>query len=189
MHRDGRPPLEQVKSGLRLASKMLAAFGTVLLFANGCSRIQAMELPHYPFIGIIMVALSIGIMIVTVRYWAEWFSALCAYGALRLLTRGLLFASAYHVSTLSVACLLAGLLVMALLTYRFTSKRYVMTQLDKATLVISTVCMLTSLLFSESSRSVAVFSVGGLCLLVSWLAYSARKHNYRKSHRSPALPI
>jgi len=189
MNRDIRPPLEQVKSGLRLVSKMLAAFGTVLLFIDGCSRIQAVELPQYSLVGIAMVTLSICIMLVTVRYWAASFFGLVAYIALRCLIRGLLFASTNHISTLSIARLFAGLLVAALLTYRFTSKRYVVNQLDRITLVIAVVCILASLLFEDSYRSVAVFSVGDLCLFVSWLAYRARKYSDRKSHQSPALPI
>ncbi len=188
MPRDKRPPLEQVKSGFRIVGRMLAVFSVALGFLIGCRKIQIPQLPHDPLIGIIIVVLSVGIMIATARYWAAWFFGLVAYCAWRFLSRGFFLASVSHTSMLLMAGSFAGTLAMAFLTYRFTSKRYTVTALDRATLVIATICLLlTIVFFADTYRSAVVFSVGVVALFVSWLAHRISK--YQRSHRRKSLQV
>lgn len=190
MPRDKRPPLEQVKSGFRIVGRMLAVFGVALGFIVGCVKIQTPELPHDLLFGIVLVVLSIGIMVGTARYWAAWFFGLVAYCAWRCLSRGFLLASAHHISMLLMAGMFTGLLVMAFLTYCFTSKRYTLTQLDRATLVIAAVCLLlTTTLFADTYRTAIVFSLGVVSLFVSWLAHRISRYQLSQRRRSLRIPV
>jgi hypothetical protein len=136
MKHDKRPPLEQVKSGFRITRKMLAALAVALVFYGGCAIIKNSQHPSGWILGIIIIALSTITMAATVRFWMAGFAGFIAFGAWRSLG-GIFFAKANHLSTQYKAVFAVTIFAMAILCYRFTSKKFLLRPLDRASIVIA----------------------------------------------------
>jgi hypothetical protein len=88
MKHDKRPPLEQVKSGFRIAGKMLAALAVALVFYGGCTMIKNSQHPSGWILGTIIIALSIITVAATVRFWMALDSLVSSHSALGALWVG-----------------------------------------------------------------------------------------------------
>src|ERR1700719_4333213 len=93
---DKRPVKEQVKSGFRIAGKLVAAFCIAGIFYSGCALVQQATRSSQIVSGWLLITLSIVVMAITVRFWAGGFVGFIAYATLRLLV-GTLFASSLRV--------------------------------------------------------------------------------------------
>ena len=185
MNRDRRPVVEQVKSGFRIVGKMLAAFAIAVTFMLGCELIRA---PRHSQIalGWVLVIMSVLAMTATVRFWAAGFFGFIAYGALRSL--GVVFvADVFHVSRLYMVIVSASVLAMAILSHRFISKKLHITPIDRASIVTAAGCVLLTVLFGDTYKSVAVFNAGNFSLLPSWWAARISRLNRHRSHATPAM--
>ncbi len=90
VRRDRRPVKEQVKSGFRIAGKLVAAFCIAAVFYSGCALVQQAAGSSQVVSGWVLITLSIVAMAITVRFWAGGFVGFIAYAALRLLVGTLL---------------------------------------------------------------------------------------------------
>jgi hypothetical protein len=164
---------EQVKSGFLIAGKLVAAFCIAGVFLSGYALIQDTS-PAQTLIGWLLIALSIVVMALTVRFWAAGFFGFAALAALRLFG-SILFASSLRVSPLYMLTLTASMFAMSALCIRFVSRRPHIARIDRASLVLAAICVLLSLPLMDSYRSVAVLNVGNVALVLSWLATRASR--------------
>lgn len=148
-------------------------------------RLKNPQSSYDSFLGATIVVVSIVTMAATVRFWMDGFAGFIAYGAVRSVG-GVFFAKSFHVSTQYVVIFSIFLFTMAFLSYRFTAKRFVLRPVDRASIVIAAVCLLASLLFGNTYRSLAIFAVGDFALFLSWLADERRKA-HRRAHTAPAV--
>jgi hypothetical protein len=175
---------KQIKSGLLIAGKLVAALCIAATFLSGCALIQEATKSSQVVIGWLLIILSIFVIAFTVRFWAAGFVGFVAYAALRLFG-GTLFASSLHVSPLYLLSMAGSLLAMSILCVRFASGKRRITQIDRASLVIAAICALLSLPLMDSYKSVAVLNVGNFVLGLSWLA--ARSSHRQSVHNNPAI--
>ncbi len=178
MRRDNRPVKSQVKSGFLIAGKLVAAFCIAAVFLSGCALIQERASSSQTVIGWLLIAISIVVMAVTVRFWAAGFIGFVAYAGLRFFG-GTLFASSLRVSPFFMLSLAASMFAMSMLCIRFVSHNPHITGIDRASLVLAATCVLLSLPL-DSYRSVAVLNVGNVVLVLSWLA-ARISHQARQS--------
>jgi hypothetical protein len=172
----------QVKSGLLIGGKLVAAFCIAAVFLSGYGLVQeAASLPEI-VIGWLLITLSIVLMAFTVRFWAAGFFGFIAYPALRLLG-GTLFAKAPH-HMLSVA---ASLFAMSILCIRFASGKPRVTRIDRASLVLAAIGALLSLPLMDSYRSVVVLNVANVALVLSWLAARASRQAQHSVQTTAAI--
>jgi hypothetical protein len=169
----------QVKSGFLIAGKLVAAFCIAAVFLSGCALIQERASSSQTVIGWLLIAISIVVMAVTVRFWAAGFIGFVAYAGLRFFG-GTLFASSLRVSPFFMLSLAASMFAMSMLCIRFVSHNPHITGIDRASLVLAATCVLLSLPLMDSYRSVAVLNVGNVVLVLSWLA-ARISHQARQS--------
>jgi len=187
MNRDRRPVIEQVKSGFRIVGKMLVAFAIAVTFTAGCELIRAPRHSAQTVLGSVLIIVSILVMTTTVRFWAAGFFGFIAYCALRFLS-GVFLADTFHVSRFYMAIVSASAFAMAILSYRFTPKKFHITAIDRASIVIAAGCVLLTFLSGDTYKGIAVFNAGNLSLLISWGAARISRHNRHRSHVAPAMP-
>jgi len=180
MNRDSRPVVEQVKSGFRIVGKMLVAFAIAVTFMAGCELIRAPRYSSQLVLGWVLIVMSILVMITTVRFWAAGFFGFIAYGALRSLG-GVFVADVFHVSRLYMAIVSVSAFAMAMLSHRFTSRKVHITPIDSASIVIAASCVLVTVLFGDTYKSLVVFNMGNLALLLSWWTARISRHNRHKN--------
>jgi hypothetical protein len=183
--RDRRPVREQVKSGFLIAGKLVAAFCIAVVFLSGCALVHEAASSSQTAIGWLLIILSIVVMASTVRFWAAGFVGFIAYGALRCFG-GTLFASSLRVSALLMLSVAASLLAMSVLSIRFVSRKPRITRIDRASLVIAAVSVLSAFTLMDSYRGVATLNVGNLALLLSWWAARASRKTPHSIHH-PAV--
>ena len=163
MRHDRRPVKTQVKSGLLIGGKLVAAFCIAAVFLSGCGLVQEAASLSEIVIGWLLITLSIVLMAFTVRFWAAGFFGFIAYAALRLLGGTLFAKSPLHM--LSVA---ASLFAMSILCIRFASGKPRVTRIDRASLVLAAIGALLSLPLMDSYRSVVVLNVANVALVLSF---------------------
>ena len=161
----------------------MAAFCIAVVFLSGCALIQEGARPSQTVIGWLLITLSIGVMAVTVSFWAAGFVGFVALAALRLFG-GTLFAGSLSVSLLYMLSLAASMFAMSMLCIRFASRRPRITQIDRASLVLAAICVLLSLPLMDSYRSVAVLNVGNVALVLAWLAARASRQARQSVHNT-----
>lgn len=186
MNRDRRPVIEQVKSGFRIVGKMLVAFAIAVTFMAGCALLRTPKYSYQLDVGWALIFMSILVMTATVKFWAAGFFGFIAYGAWRSLG-GVLVADVYHVSRLYMVIVSVSAFAMALLSYRFTSRRLHIRAIDRASIVIAASCVLLTFLFGDNYWGLAVFNAGNLSLLLSWGVVRLARHNRHKSHAAPEM--
>jgi hypothetical protein len=182
---DRRPVKEQVKSGFRIAGKLVAAFCIAGIFYSGCALVQQATRSSQIVSGWLLITLSIVVMAITVRFWAGGFVGFIAYATLRLLV-GTLFASSLRVSPLYLLSVAASLFAMGMLSIRFASLKPHLTRPDRASLVLAAICFLVSLPLMDSYRSVAVLNVGNVALVLSSLGARAARQARQSFHSTAA---
>ena len=165
MKRDKRPVREQIKSGLLIAGKLVAAFFIAGTFLSGCALIQT----HQLLIGWFLVVVSTTVIAFTAKFWAAGFIGFITYGALRFLG-GTLFADRLHMSAVYMLSVTASLFAMTILGFRFVSDKPRINPIDRASLVAAAICLLSFFLVTDPHRSLVVLNTGNLALLVSWWA-------------------
>jgi hypothetical protein len=186
MARDKRPALEQIKSGFLIVAKMLGAFGIAVTFLTGTVLIRTPRYSYDIALGWLLIIVSVVVMTTTVRFWAAGFGGFVAYGAWRSLG-GILFAGAYQVSRLYMGFVSASMFAMAILCFRFTSKKVRITPIDRASVVIAASCVLVAVLFGDTYKSIAVFNVGNLALFLLWWASRVSRHSRHRKHTASAV--
>lgn len=183
VRRDRRPVTEQVKSGFIIAGKLVAAFCIAAVFLSGCALIREGASLSQTVIGWLLITLSIVVMAITVRFWAAGFAGFVALATLRLFG-GTIFASSLRVSPLYMLGFAASMFVMSILCIRFVSRRPHITRIDRASLVLAAICVLSSLPLMDSYRSVAALNVGNVALVFSWLAARASRQARQSVHNT-----
>ena len=186
MNRDRRPVIEQVKSGFRIVGKMLVAFAIAVTFMAGSALIRAPRYSYQFALGWALILMSILVMTTTVRFWAAGFFGFIAYGALRSLG-GVFVADVFHVSRLYMFIVSLSAFAMALLSYRFTSRRLHITAIDRVSIVIAASCVVLTFLFGDNYLGLAVFNAGNVSLLVSWAVARLSRHNRHKTQAVPEM--
>jgi hypothetical protein len=186
MKRDRRPVIEQVKSGLRIVGKMLAAFAIAVTFMAGSALIRTHQYSYQLAIGWALILISVLVMTATVRFWAAGFFGFIAYGAYRSLG-GVLVADVFHVPRLYMVIASVSAFAMALLSYRFTSRRLHVTAIDRASICIAASCVLLTFLFGDNYWGLAVFNAGNVSLLLSLAVVRLSRHNRHKTHAASEL--
>lgn len=179
--------MEQVKSGLLIAAKLVAAFCIAATFMAGCALVQTSAISSQVAVGWVLIAASIIVMATTVRFWAAGFFGFIAYGALRCLG-ATLFASSLRVSSLYMLSLAASLFAMSILCIRFVSSKRRIVRIDRASLVVAAICVLLAFLLMDSYKSVAVLNIGNVALFLSWWAARSSRHTPHSTHRTATLP-
>jgi len=179
---------EQIKSGIAIAAKILAAFGIAVTFMTGFVSIWKPGNWYQIAVGWLLTGGSIALMITTVRFWAGGFFGFIAYGALRSLG-GVLVANTYHVSRLYMVMVSASILAMAILSHRFTAKRLRVTMIDRTTIVTAASCVLITVIMGDTYMGLAVFNLGNLALLLAWWIARASRRNRHKSQTASVLTV
>ena len=179
MNRDRRPVIEQVKSGFRIVGKMLVAFAIAVTFMTGSALIWPPRNSYQLALGWALILMSVLVMTTTVRFWAAGFFGFIAYGALRSLG-GVFVADVFRVSRLYMFIVSLSAFAMALLSYRFTSRRLHITAIDRASIVIAASCVLLTFLFGDTYWGLAVFNAANFSLLLSWGVGRLSRHNRTK---------
>jgi len=156
---------EQVKSGLLIAGKLVAAFCIAAVFLSGCALVREPGSSSEILIGLLLVALSIAVMTVTVKFWVAGFVGFIAYAALRCVA-GSLFVSSSHV--LLMLSLGASFLAMSVLGVHSASNKRQISEIDRAALVVAATCALLAFVMMDSYKSVAILNVGNIGMLFSW---------------------
>ena len=186
MDRDRRPVIEQVKSGFRIVGKMLVAFAIAVTFMAGSAVIRTPRYSYQLALGWALILISLLVMTTTVRFWAAGFFGFIAYGAFRCLG-GVFVADVFHISRLYMVIVSVSAFAMALLSYRFTSRRLNITAIDRASIVIAASCVLLTFLFGDNYSGLAVFNAGNVSLLVSWAVARLSRNNHHKTHAAPEM--
>jgi hypothetical protein len=170
---------DQIRSGLLIAAKLVAAICIAASFLWGCALVQEAASSSEIVIGWLLVTVSIVVMAFTVRFWAAGFVGFIAYAALRLLVATLI-AKSLLVSPLHLLSVAASLFAMSILCIRFVSGKLRIKQIDRASLVLAATCVLLSLALMDSYKSLAVLNLGNVALGLSWLAARSSRQTGQK---------
>ena len=85
---DKRPPLEQVKSGFRIAGTLLLGLSFFLALSMSVGfltlRNNVETQGAHPIVGGLLLLLLSGILLVTTKVWSRWLFAILAYCAAKL---------------------------------------------------------------------------------------------------------
>jgi hypothetical protein len=187
--RDRRRPLEQAKSGLRIAGALVASVIVVALFGLAYSRILDADQGRRSLTGWpLMIGLAIGLEL-TVQYWRSWFFCLPGYLGVRSSLWFLLgWFSPKGFIFIGFALLM---LAMAATSFRFSQSATVHA-FDRAILLVAAACLLASMLelFARGQSAMALLfaAVGDLVLFGSRFYPSARSRQ-RARHDSGPLTL
>jgi hypothetical protein len=187
--RDKRPPIEQVKSGLRIVGAMFASVITVSLFRLAYVQIEDADHAHDPFEGwFILIALTVAVGL-TSQYWRRWFFFIPGYLGMRFgiwLLFGWFSKSGFIFIGFPVL-----MFAMSAMSFRF-SESPKLRAFDRLVLLITAACLLAAMLelFSEGQNAMALlFAAIGDSILFVYRIYPARKARQRTSHDSAPLTI
>jgi hypothetical protein len=79
---------DEVESGVRLAFIILAVVVTLILLMAGLD-IVFLESPEFLVRGSVILSIPAAVIVLTIRWWAPWFFAVCGISALRSLAVGI----------------------------------------------------------------------------------------------------
>jgi hypothetical protein len=187
--RDRRPPMEQVKSGLRIAGAMVASLATVSLFGLGYVEILNADHTRHPLTGwLLMIALATALAF-TVQYWRRWFFFIPCYLGMRS-SLGLLLG---WFSPRGFVFIGFPILMFAMfgLSLRFGESAK-LRGLERAVLLATGGCLLAAMLefmSREPNPMALVFAAIGDLVLFTSRFYSTRKSRQRATHDSAALTL
>jgi hypothetical protein len=181
---DRRPPIEQVKSGLKIAGAITSSVAAIALF--GLAYVQISNAGR-PLTGwLIMIGLATS-MALTVQYWRRWFFFVPTYLGLRSSLWLLLgwFSPGGYVLVIFPVLMLA----MAVMSFRFRQITGVRAS-DRAVLLFAAACLLASLLqlFSETPSAMALLfaALGDSVLFVSRFYPPHRPHRRAQPDSAPS---
>jgi hypothetical protein len=182
--RDRRPPIEQAKSGLRIAAAMIATVATVSLFGLAYTQIANADHTRSPLTGWILIAALTITLGFTVQYWRRWFFFIPGYLGMRS-SLGLLLG---WFSPRGFVYIGFPILMFAMfgMSFRFRESTKLRGS-DRAVLLITTVCLLAAMLelFSQPPNAMALLfpAIGDLAL------FASRFYPTRKSHLHTAASV
>jgi hypothetical protein len=187
--RDRRPPVEQAKSGIRIAGAMVASVVVVALFGLAYSQILDADHVRRSRTGwLLMIALAT-VLSLTVQYWRRWFFYLPGYLGLR--SSLWLLLGWFSPKGFILICFSLLMLAMAATSFRFSQSASMRT-LDRAILLVAAACLLASMLefFVRGQGAMALLfaTVADLALFASRF-YATRKLRQRARHDSGPLTL
>jgi len=184
---DKRPPIEQVKSGLRIVGAMVATVATVALFGLAYVEILNADHTRHSLTGwLLMIVLAIALGL-TVQHWRRWFFFVPGYLGVRFSLWLLLGWFSPRGFVLVVFSLL--MLAMAAMSFRFRESAKARA-FDRATLLVTAACLLAAMLgfFSQGPSATAlIFATGGDLILFTSLFYPTCKSRRRATHTPAPL--
>jgi hypothetical protein len=117
---DERPAIDQMKSGFKLAGIMLWLTLTSFVFEMSYRDLTRPERQKY-IVGSLILVTAIAAMLVTVRFWAKYFSGIAGIVAVRF-TAPVFFGSKGRFTFLSAVTVSASLWFMAIACLQFNEE-------------------------------------------------------------------
>jgi hypothetical protein len=186
---DRRRPLEQAKSGLRIAGAMVATVVTVSLFGLAYVQISNADHTHNSRTGWLLMITLVAALALTVQYWRHWFYFVPGYLALRLGSWLLLGWFSPRGFIFVVFPLL--MFAMAAMTFRFSESARLRPS-DRAILLVTAAFLFASMLevFTQTPNTMALLyaAIGDLALLISRI-YPRLKSRQPLTHDSAPLTL
>lgn len=185
--RDRRPPVEQVKSGLRMVGAAIASVAAVALFGWAYVQIANVDRAHNPLAGWLLLTALSATLALTVQYWRRWFFCIPGYLAMRSSLWLLLgWFSPKGFVFVGFAVLM---FVMFGMSFRFRESNK-LGGVDRAILLVTAACLLVAMLefFSQgqSAMSLLFAAIGDVALVASRF-FPTRKSRQRTAHDSEPL--
>ena len=185
--RDRRPPMEQVKSGLRIVGAAIGSVAAVALFGLAYAQIANVDRAHNPSAGWLLIIVLTATLALTVQYWRRWFFFIPGYLAMRSsLWLMLGWFSPKGFVFIGFAVLM---FVMSGMSFRFRESNK-LGGVDRAILLVTAACLLAAMLefFSQghSAMSLLFAAIGDLALTASRF-FPTRKSRHRPAHDSEPL--
>ncbi len=187
--RGRRPPIEQVKSGLRIAGAMVATVATLALFALAYGQIVNPSHTHGPLVGWLLMATLTAAVTSTVQYWRRWFPLVPGYLGMRS-SLGLLLG---WFSPRGFVYIIFPILMFAMcaMSFRFGESAK-MRAFDRALLLVTAACLLATMLefLAHGLSAVALLFAGiGDLALFSSRIYLTRKKRPRMTDDATPLTL
>ena len=185
--RDRRPPMEQVKSGMRIVGAAIASVAAVALYGLAYVQIANVDRAHNPLAGWLLIVALTAALALTVQYWRRWFFCIPGYLAVRSSLWLLLgWFSPKGFVFVGFAVLM---FVMFGMSFRFRKSNR-LAGVDRAILLVTAACLLAAMLefFSQgqSAMSLLFAAIGDLALIASRY-FPSRKSRQRPAHDSEPL--
>ena len=185
--RDRRPPMEQVKSGLRIVGAAIASVAAVALFGLAYVQIANVDRAHNPLAGWLLIIVLTATLALTVQYWRRWFFFIPGYLAVRSSLWLLLgWFSPKGFVFVGFAVLM---FVMFGMSFRFRESNK-LGGVDRAILLVTAACLLAAMveffLQRQSAMSLLFAAIGDLALIASRY-FPSRKPRQRPAHDSEPL--
>ena len=170
---ENRPFVERVKSTVRYVAAFAASIVVISLFATGYARIMNPNSHKYTAAGWGLVIMTIILLAVTIRLWKNWFYIIPgAIGGRTLI--GLAFGRRFPnipLQWLAGLCIL--MVVMAVLSIRFTNRRE-LSGFDQLNLLVAASSVLVSItsvlgMSLQNTFALSAVGIGDMALFLSWV--------------------
>jgi prolipoprotein diacylglyceryltransferase len=135
---DNRSTIEQVKSGFRIVGAFLTSFAAWVLFTIGYIDVIKPENQKVS-LGLTLLLVTIITMLLTVRFWANWFGGVASSLALRS-TLLIFFTKKGGMSPWNAIGLTISFWCIAFLSIKFYKKRQ-FSHLDQLSITAAAVCL------------------------------------------------
>jgi hypothetical protein len=187
--RDKRPPIEQAKSGLRIAGALVATVATVSLFGLAFAQISNADHTHSSLTGWLLMITLVAALGLTVQYWRRWFYFVPAYLGLRLgpwLLLGWFSPGGFILVAFPLL-----MFAMAAMSFRF-SESAKLHAYDRAILLVTAAFLFAAMLelFAQVPNPIALlYATLGDATLFASRFYSARRSRQRAARDTAPLTV
>jgi hypothetical protein len=184
-----RSAIEQAKSGVRIAVALVASIIVVALFAAGYTGIIQPDTQHNPVRAWAFVATALIVLVLTVRFWKNWFFGIPGTIGGRVLIALAFGARFPDISFRWLITLCVLMVATAVLSIRFREKPK-LSGFDQLNLLIAALSVLISIpslfgMLPQNPRVLFAVGIGDIGLFLSWVR--SRMHG-ESPERYFALP-